>query len=151
MAFFAPASVPPDRSGMSPSSYSSESRSRRKYVPTRPPFSDGCHTVKKGGGAGERVRVVETETVWQIESSQIGRRDARLVVGLWRRIRPQHCEQLFRRDVESGRRSAGPFSPFVPVTSHPDDVPTSPIDQPDRGRRWWQASMASASLAADAT
>jgi hypothetical protein len=26
------------------------------------------------------------------------------------------------------------FSPFVPVTSHPDDVPTSPIDQPARCR-----------------
>jgi hypothetical protein len=27
------------------------------------------------------------------------------------------------------------FSPFVPVTSHPDDVPISPIDQPARYRR----------------
>ena len=33
------------------------------------------------------------------------------------------------------------FSPFVPVTSHPDDVPTSPIDQPARCRRSWQASI----------
>jgi hypothetical protein len=33
------------------------------------------------------------------------------------------------------------FAPFVPVTSHPDDVPTSPIDQPERCRRSWQASM----------
>jgi hypothetical protein len=33
------------------------------------------------------------------------------------------------------------FSPFVRVTSHPDDVPTSPIDQPARCRRSWQASM----------
>ena len=43
-----------------------------------------------------------------------------------------------RRVPAEQRRS---FSPFVPVTSQPLVVPTSPIDQPARCRRSWQAAI----------
>jgi hypothetical protein len=56
-----------------------------------------------------------------------------------------HCGRLFASlPVRLGQSAADgrtTFSPFVLVTGHPDDVPTSLIDQPARCRRSCQASI----------